>query len=107
MAVTLEQDEDRNLIRFAETVDIACAAELKQLLVQALVSGKEICVDAEQAGGMDVTAIQLLWAAQRAAAAAGVEFVLTAPVPDKILAQLREDGFEEFPVPAELHAAVQ
>lgn len=58
MAVTLEQDEDRNLIRFAETVDIACAAELKQLLVQALVSGKEICVDAEQAGGMDVTAIQ-------------------------------------------------
>lgn len=107
MAVTLEQDGDRTLIHFNDAVDIACAAELKQFLVQALDSRKEIQLDLEQAGSLDVTAVQLLWAAERAAKSFGVEFTLAGPVPDGILARLREEGFDEFPVPAALHAAVQ
>jgi anti-anti-sigma factor len=107
VAVTLEQDGDRILIHFNDTVDITCAAELKQLLVQALDSHKEIAVDMEQAGSIDVTAVQLLWAATRAATAGGIDFALAGPVPDGVLAQLREAGFDEFPVPAALQAAVQ
>ncbi len=107
MAVTLEQVEDRNLIHFTGAVDIAVASELKLLLEQALDSGKEIHLDVDQTESMDVTAVQLLWAAERSAAASGVEFTLTGQVPDGVLAQLREDGFEEFPVPAALHTALQ
>jgi hypothetical protein len=49
---------------------------------------------------LDVTAYQLLWAAQREAKSMCVQFSLAAPVPAPILAALKEVGFESFPVPA-------
>ena len=50
--------------------------ELKKVMLQALASGKEMLVDLRRATELDVTAIQLLWAAEREARKSGRKFFL-------------------------------
>jgi len=52
----------------------AARAELKDLLIEKLKSGSAVYVSLESATGLDVTAVQLLWAAAREAQRVGVEF---------------------------------
>ena len=74
MPVTLEQKDALTLIQLEGAVDIGCAAELKELLIEKLKSGSAVYVALESATGLDVTAVQLLWAAGREAKRVGVEF---------------------------------
>jgi anti-anti-sigma factor len=97
--VTLEQDEALSLIRLEGAIDIGCAAELKRLLLQALESGSEVRVSLEAAADLDVTAVELLWAAARRAKAEGGNFSLTGPAPSDISAALGEAGLQQFLVP--------
>jgi len=46
---------------------------------------------------LDVTALQLLWAAEREARRSGKAFELAAPVPPDVLRAVGEAGFENFP----------
>jgi 16S rRNA U1498 N3-methylase RsmE len=92
--VTLEENDALSRIRLEGAIEIDCAAELKALLVQALSSGKETRIAIEAATHLDVTAIQLLWAAKREAARSGARFALSPPAPEGIAAALREAGFE-------------
>ena len=94
MPVTLEENDASSRIRLEGAIDIDCAAELKALLLQALNSGKELRLEIEAATHLDVTAIQLLWAAKREAARSGAPLALSAPAPEEIAAALREAGFE-------------
>jgi anti-anti-sigma regulatory factor len=98
MGITLEASEATSTIRFEDTVDISSAAELKTLLLQALDSGKEVRISLEVATYLDVTAIELLWAAEREATKRGVGFTLAEPVPEGISAALLDAGFDKFPV---------
>ena len=97
MAVTLEQSEALNEIRLEGVIDISCAAELKALLLQALESGKTVRVSVEEAVDLDVTAFQLLWAAEREARGLGVEFAFAGRVAEHFSAELAHAGFESFP----------
>ena len=63
----------------------AAAAELKAVLLQALDSGKTVRVSLEAATYLDVTAIELLWAAEREAIKRGVGFTLAEPAPEGVL----------------------
>ena len=67
MRVTIDQSEALCLIRLEDDINITSAAELKKLLLEALASGRELRVDLERATELDVTALQLFWAAERAA----------------------------------------
>jgi hypothetical protein len=87
-------------INLEGVVDIVCAAQLKTFLLDALNSGKPVRVSVEQCTDLEVTAYQLLWAAAREAKSQGIDFALASPVPDSILASLKDVGFEHFPVPA-------
>jgi anti-anti-sigma factor len=98
MAVTLDQSEARCVIRLGGEINIASAAEMKKLLLQALASGRELRVDLEGATEMDVTALQLLWAAEREARGSGRGFTLAGRVPEEIAATARDAGLEKFPV---------
>ena len=98
MPVTLEQSEGQSVICAEGAVGIADAAELKRLLLQALQPGKEVRVSLERAVDLDVTAVQLLWAAGRAAKGADVEFTLVGTVPKEIFTALGDTGFEKFSV---------
>jgi hypothetical protein len=73
---------------------------LKELLMEKLKSGSAVYVALDSATGLDITAVQLLWAAAREAQRAGVEFGFKGPMPEAIRCQLDEAGLEEFPVPA-------
>ena len=98
MPVTLAQGEAQCVIRLDGEINIGSAAELKKLLLQALASGKDMCVDLECATGLDVTALQLLWAADREARGSGRSLKLAGPVPEEILAAVNDAGFESFPI---------
>jgi anti-anti-sigma regulatory factor len=93
--VTLEECETRNVIRLEGCIGIASAAELKKLLLQALASGKEVQISPQRATELDVTAVQLLWAARSEARRSGVEFTFTEEVPGEILTSLGDAGFEK------------
>ena len=101
MAIVLEQCEESNLIRLEGVIDIALAAELKTTLLEAFKSPKPLRVALSADADLDVTAIQLLWAAEREAKASNVVFTLDGCVPDAVSVSLRETGFERFPVPVE------
>ena len=99
MPIVLEQSEGSNVIHLEGAIDISLAAELKTTLLEALKSPKPVRVALNGDADLDVTAIQLLWAAEREAKASNVGFLLDGCVPDAVSATLRETGFERFPVP--------
>ena len=98
MPVTLDQSPSVCLLRFEGEINIAFAAELKKLLLEALASGRDLRVDMEHATELDVTALQLLWAARRQAKNSGTALGLARPIAEEILAAASDAGFEKFPV---------
>ncbi len=94
--VTLEQNEKGNTIRLEGAVGIDSAGELKALLLKALEPGREVRIALEGAADLDVTAIELLWAARREAKVSGVKFAFAEGAPEAVTAALAEAGFEKF-----------
>jgi anti-anti-sigma factor len=97
MPVTLDQGEAQCVIRLDGEINIGSAAELKKLLLQALATGRELRVDLEHATELDVTALQLLWAAEREARGSSRGFTLAGRVPEEIWAAVVDAGLETFP----------
>jgi anti-anti-sigma regulatory factor len=101
VSVRFDGSDAPGTIRLEGDIDISCAAELKAVLEDVLTArsgmqtGARISLAA--ATGMDVTAVQLLWAAEREARAAGMVLALEGPVPELLRGTLREAGFERFP----------
>ncbi len=95
MPLTVARNGTRWLIRLEGEVSIASAAELKVLLLEALASAQALELDLEHAGAIDVTLLQLAWAAGRQAAGAGSGFVSRA---SQAAASFANDlGFDGFP----------
>ena len=100
MPVTLEQKDALTLIQLEGSIDIGCAAELKELLIEKLRSGSAVYVALESVTGLDITAVQLLWAVAREAQRAGVEFGFKGQTPEAVRCALADAGIGEFPDPA-------
>jgi anti-anti-sigma regulatory factor len=66
--------------------------------MEALVPGKQVRVELDSVTEIDVTALQLLWAAQREAERVGVGFARSGPVREAIAAVADEAGLDEFPM---------
>jgi anti-anti-sigma regulatory factor len=96
MGITLDKTDKGAAMALAGTIDIACAAELKTLLLEALNSGTEVIISLADAADLDVTAFQLLWAAERQARQSGVEFTFSGQAPEPISTALAEAGFQQF-----------
>jgi len=75
MPVTLERNESRYLIRLEGQITVNSAAELKGLLLEWLAAGKDLELDLERAEEIDITILQLIWAAAREAARTGAKIV--------------------------------
>jgi anti-anti-sigma regulatory factor len=99
LPIILEHSERANLIHLQGAIDISLAAELKTTLLEALSSRKPLRVALSADADLDVTAIQLLWAAEREAKATDAGFMLDGCVPDSVSTTLKLSGFEKFPVP--------
>jgi len=96
----LEQNDAARVVRLQGAIDIGCAAELKELLVELLKTGPALRVSLEEATGLDVTAVQLLWAAAREAKQAGVEFAYEGQAPETVQFALAQAGLGKFPAQA-------
>lgn len=71
MSITIDNSATSCGVRLEGDIDVTCSTDLKRTLVEAISSGKEVQVDLALASDLDVTAIQLLWAARREAEKAG------------------------------------
>jgi len=100
MSVFSDESEVLSLLHLQGDVNISSAAELKQLLLAALARGKAIQVDLGSVTEVDITALQLLWAAEREAKAAGVEFRFAGQWPEGVAIAVAAAGFGQFPLPA-------
>lgn len=100
MGIALEQGKKFSTIRLEGAIDISNASELKAILLSALGAGREVRVALDGVEDLDVTAYQLLWAAERQARGAGVKFSFTGQAPEPVWASLAEAGLERFPVEA-------
>jgi anti-anti-sigma regulatory factor len=96
MGISLDESKSKVVIGLEGAVDISSAAELKTLLLRALHCGKKVRVSLNGATDLDVTAVQLLWAAEREASKAGVGFSFVGPAPAEVSAALGEAGFQQF-----------
>ncbi len=94
MPLTVDRNATRWLIRLEGEVNITSAAELKGLLLEGL-AAPELELDLERATEIDVTVLQLLWAAGREAARAGSGFVSRASHAAASVA--RDLGFDGIP----------
>lgn len=101
MGVTLKQSKKSSVIRLDGAIDIASAVEFKKLLLQALGSGKEIRVALDGATDMDVTAVQLIWAARRASERVGVAFTLSGALQEQVSSALGSAGLQQFLAPVD------
>ncbi|HWE84075.1 MAG TPA: STAS domain-containing protein [Terracidiphilus sp.] len=93
MSVDLRRDGECYRIQLDGAIDISCASDLKTSLLQALETKQEVCVSLEGVTELDVTAVQLLWAAGRDAKQRGLGFSITEP-PEPICQSVQEMGLE-------------
>lgn len=96
--ITLTQEEARNVLFVEGAVDIATAAELKQMLLSALENGRQLHVSFAAETELDVTAIQLFWAGAREASNRSIGFSLDGPLPQTVARALADGGVEKFPL---------
>ena len=95
VAINLEQGGKTSCVRLQGSIDISSAEELKRILVDAMKAGEEIRVMLGDATYLDVTAIQLLWAAKQEAGRMGVRWIFGDALPEPVGANLVEAGFDE------------
>lgn len=93
MAIAFRQDETENVVALDGAIDISSAAELKAALLEALGSGSKTSVSLEAGTYMDVTAVQLLWAAAEQARRSGGSFEVSGQVPAAVASALADAGF--------------
>ena len=94
MTLVLEDLVAKSIVRLEGDVNISHAAELKELWLKAIDSGKELAVCLDSTTDLDITALQLLYAAQHHAICAGVAFSVEGAIPVEIGAVMADAGFE-------------
>jgi anti-anti-sigma regulatory factor len=98
MSIFLNQAEDSSRVSLEGAIDIAAAVELKAVFLEALKSRKEICISVEKATDLDVTAVQLLWAAKREAKRLEVGFAFEGQPSEETRGLLASVGLSELAV---------
>lgn len=98
MSVALDQGETLCVVRLEGEINIASAAALKAALLEALALETELRIDLERATEVDLTALQLLWAAQRQALQSGKSMTMSESLAEPVVLAAREVAFEEFPL---------
>jgi hypothetical protein len=83
------------VIKIDGQASLACAGELKDLLLECLAAGSNLQLDLEAAEDLDIPQMQLLWAAAREAARTGLE--ITCRASGAVAAAVRDSGFAQLP----------
>ena len=95
MSVTVQRHESRWVISLEGQISVTSAVELKTLLLECLAAGKDLELDLERAEELDVTIMQLFWAAAREATRTGAGIAGRASA--TAITAVREAGFAGMP----------
>jgi anti-anti-sigma factor len=96
MALECQSSDDTSTIELTGALDISSAADLRQLLMARMESSRRLCIDLSQASRVDVTAVQILWAARRHAGQHGIELHFIAPIDEEVQTSLDHAGIAPF-----------
>jgi anti-anti-sigma regulatory factor len=99
VAITFERDGTSSRIRLTGVIDVAAAEELKDVFLEALGSSQELDLVVAEVTYLDVTAVQLLWAARREASTQGVAWIFEDAVPEEVLSTLSRAGLAQPALP--------
>jgi len=106
VSVIVDRSQTPPVLRLEGDIDIGYAAELKAALEEALAEGRKshnpLRLSLATATGCDVTALQLLWIAERELRAAGIAVAMEGSVPEALRATAHEAGMEKFPCAEEV-----
>lgn len=100
MAISVDVQEDVRNITLSGVLDIEQAAECKGVMMDALASPLPIRVQVAAVTDIDVTILQLLWAAAAQATSAGSDLIVEGPLSEAIQISLSGTGL--FPLIASL-----
>lgn len=92
MPVTLEENDSSCILHLQGEMAISTALELKEDLLHALASQKSLYLKLAEVSEIDVTIMQLLWAATSEASRAGSPISVEGPVSEQIKAALNIAG---------------
>lgn len=98
MSILHRQTDDSSVISLDGVIDICSAVELKTTLLEMLKAGKAIHVLLEKTTDLDVTAVQLLWAAKREAKRSAISFEFAGYPSAEILSSLSSVGLDELEI---------
>jgi len=93
VTLAVQQHEGKALVHLEGSLDIAVAEDLKRILLEALDSAPRIEVDLSGVTYLDVTTLQLLWAARKEATARCTELIFDPQPSDAVRSILEETGF--------------
>ena len=92
MAISVDSQDGIQYIRLSDAVDIAQAAELKRILMDAMALSSRVRISVSGATAVDVTAVQLLWASVLHASSAGTDLVVEGPLSKEVERSLACNG---------------
>jgi anti-anti-sigma regulatory factor len=95
LPISVERLDSQWSLQLEGDLTLVSAPELKALLLEWLASGKDLRLDLERADQIDLSVLQLLWAAGREAARSNA--VISSRVSEVAMAAAREAGFDSFP----------
>jgi len=96
MSIDLEQLEDRSVVRLTESITIGFATDLHKLLMEAVRLNRGIAIDWEGVTELDVSGIQLLYAAWQATERAGISMSLRGSTPQAVKDAFLDSGLDPF-----------
>lgn len=106
MPVTLRIDDAAGTVQLQDAIDVSVAAELKNILVEALHSSSALHIDVSHVTALDAAAVQLLWCVKRQASQAGVPFSIVGKLKDEVASALQEVGITALDWTAETATSV-
>jgi anti-anti-sigma factor len=96
VSTTLQVSDQCCVVLLEGDIDISSSEELKSVFVEALSYMRDMQLDITQASSLDITAIQLVWAASRKAAKQGSAFRMAGSSPEQIRRNAISGGLEAF-----------
>jgi anti-anti-sigma factor len=96
VSTKLQISDQRCVVLLEGDIDISSSEELKSVFVEALSYMRDMELDITQALSLDITAIQLVWAASRKAAKQGTPFRIAGSSPEQIRRNAMSGGLGAF-----------
>jgi anti-anti-sigma regulatory factor len=99
LSIPVTEEEAAFAVHLPSSAGIASAQQLRGALCNALASGKSVRIEVGHVTELDVTTIQLLWAAARQAKEQKSQLSFAGNAPGPVEDVLRDLGLEHLPAP--------